>query len=504
MKLASPDMIPKIDKYAKDVLKIEPVELMKRSAEAVKAQIAEIYPEAELMLILAGKGNNGGDGYALSAIADVPKTVICDVFFAGQRTDEGKFWLETANKKGTEIVGACEKRLYDLINRADIIVDAIFGTGFSGQPPKELEAVALAVNNSSAFKIAIDLPLGVNPEDGSLNEPCIYADVTVSLSYPKPGQLSYPARSCVGKLVFSDLGLPRELIEREFEFNSYFVDCDEAKRLLPKRKINSNKGSFGKTLLITGSDKYRGAAHLSLEASLRGGAGIVNFAGSGDLCRELRMKYPEAIYHPDLLYDKESILSIAQKSSSVLVGSGSDMSQELCDLVTSLVLNTDKQLILDADALNSLAKYSSPEIFLRAKTKPIITPHPLELSRLSGVSVAEIESSRLGFAKDFAERYNCILLLKGAATIVTDGKSTYINGSGCSALAKGGSGDALAGLIASVAAFTSSAVGAAALAAYVHGRAGENLSAKLSSFGVTPSDLPREMASVLSELEKNI
>ena len=134
----------------------------------------------------------------------------------------------------------------------------------------------------------------------------------------------------------------------------------------------------------------------------------------------------------------------------------------------------------------------------------MITPHPLELSRLSGIPVSEIEKNRLSFAKEFAKKYNCILLLKGALTIVTDGEAVYINGSGSSALAKGGSGDVLSGLIASQLAFSESAIKAAALAAYVHGRAGDILSEELSSFGVTPSDLPREIARGLSEIEKSI
>ena len=282
------------------------------------------------------------------------------------------------------------------------------------------------------------------------------------------------------------------------------MDFEEAKALMPKRKANSNKGSFGKTLLITGSDSFRGAAHLSVEAALRGGCGIVRFAGSEELCTELRMRFPEAIYHPLSLLNKDLSLALSEQCASVLIGSGSSVSRELCLLVEYLVENTSARLVLDADAINSLAKYSSPEILTKARKKPVITPHPLELSRLSGIPVSEIEKNRLSFAKEFAKKYNCILLLKGALTIVTDGEAVYINGSGSSALAKGGSGDVLSGLITSQLAFSESAIKAAALAAYVHGRAGDILSEELSSFGVTPSDLPREMAKVLSEIEKSV
>lgn len=502
MKLATPDMIPKIDKYATESLGVDPRELMRRSAEAIKNAIVENYPDAKRVLILAGKGNNGGDGYALGCITDSLDITICDVLSAGQRTEEGKYWL---NEAKTRKIGIINKEKLDsclFSDSFDVIVDAIFGTGFVGEVPKELEALVNAVNGSGAKKIAVDVPLGINAGDGSVSRLYIPADITVTLSYPKPGLFSYPGRSFVGKLIHSDIGLPSELIEGKFDFSHFFVDFDAAKALLPLRKTNSNKGSFGKALLFTGSDKYRGAAHLSLEAALRGGAGIVNFAGSAEICSELRMKFPETIYHPMSLANKELCLSISEQCSSVLIGSGSSVSNELFQLVEFLLGNTDAQIILDADALNSIAKYSSPELFLRAKKKPIITPHPLELSRLSGTPVSEIETNRLSFAKSFAKRYNCILLLKGAATVITDGERTYINSSGSSALSKGGSGDALAGLIASLTAFSNSPIEAVALSAYIHGRAGDRLSFELSNFGVTPSDLPLEMAKVLAELEK--
>lgn len=501
MKLATPDMIPKIDKFAIDTLGIAPEELMRRSAEAVSRVIAENCPNAKSVLILAGKGNNGGDGYALSCILKTAEVFVCDLFASGQRTDEGKLWLNKAKEQGIKILCGINPELYTLIEKADVIVDAIFGTGFVGEPPSELFDLANTVNKSTAFKIAVDVPLGINAKDGSVSDICIPANITVALSYPKPGLLSYPAREFVCKLTHSDLGLDKSRIEKEFEFKYRLVDFLEAKALLPDRRVNSNKGSFGKALLITGSDSFGGAAHLSLEAALRGGCGIVHFVGGDELCAELRMKFPEAIYHTLLLTDREQTLELSEKCTSVLIGSGSSVSKEMLLLLEYLIQNTECQLILDADALNSISKFSSPELLKNARKKPVITPHPLELSRLSGVPISEIEKNRLSFAKSFAEKYGCILLLKGAATVITDGERVYINSSGSSALSKGGSGDALAGLIASLCAFCHSPLEAAALSAYVHGRAGDNLSEKLSSFGVTPSDLPREMAMVLSELE---
>ncbi len=498
MKIATPDMISKIDKFAIDKLNIPAVELMRRSAEAVCDAVYRVTNENALVIILAGKGNNGGDGYAAAKIlSDSRRVFVCDVFSAGQRTEEGKYWLENCS---SEIICGLGDELFELIKGCDCVVDAIFGTGMTGEIPEELLPLAKAVNSSSAKVVAVDLPLGVNAYDGSVCEICIKANITVALSYMKPGLLSYPARDFVGDLSLCDLSLPKDVLEENFEFKYRYTDENEARLLLPERDNRGNKGSFGRVGLVVGSEKYLGAAHLSLEAALRGGAGLTYFIGKEEIIPELRMKFPEAIYSaPKSFVDIEKSLKCL---NSLLIGCGSGTSEELYGFIKYALENFDGQLVIDADGLNSIAEIGSPEILKKAKRQPIITPHPLELSRLSGKSVAEIEKCRLGFAKAFSLEYNCILLLKGASTLITDGDRVYINGSGSSALAKGGSGDALSGLIASLAASGSNSLDIAALAAYIHGRAGDRLSEQLSPIGVTPSDLPVAMARELSLLYK--
>lgn len=503
MRLATPDMISKIDNYASDVLGIPKVELMGRSGKALCDAINKKYPEARRILILSGKGNNGGDGYALATLLEGRDVTVCDLFSAGQRTEEGRFWLDRAKESSVNILfGLCEE-LYAKIKDSDLIVDAIFGTGFVGAIGSELLPLIEAVNSSSAIKVAVDIPLGANALDGSVFKANIPADLTVTLSYPKPGLLSYPARGIVGELVHSDIGLPKEKIEEAFEFNHYSLDSKTARDIFPNRKTNGNKGSFGKTTLIVGSEKYRGAAHLAVEAALRSGAGIVRLVATEELCREIRLKFPEVIYFPAEISERAKIIDFCRDSASVLVGCGSSVSRELFMLTDLLLESYEGRAVLDADALNSIAEFSSPEVLKKAKNTVVITPHPLELSRLSGASVAEIEASRLSFAKSFAEKYSCTLLLKGASTVITDGAITYINDIATTALSKGGSGDVLSGAISSLLAFSPSPIKSAALAAFVHATAGKNLESKLSSLGVTPSDLPREMAKILSQIEKS-
>ena len=278
------------------------------------------------------------------------------------------------------------------------------------------------------------------------------------------------------------------------------VDGAWVREHLPPRPKTANKGSFGKTLLIVGSDKYRGAAHLSLSMALRGGAGYVSYLGEPSLAGELRAIYPEAIYYSTS--DTEELLAISDTQSSVLVGSGSGVSRELYSLICRLIARDGGPVIIDADGLNSLARFapSVKELFSTARRKVILTPHPLELSRLSGLSVEEIQSEREGVARRLALEWGVVLLLKGSGTVVTDGERTLINSSGSSALAKAGSGDVLSGLIASISAYTADALFAAGISAYLHGAAGDRLAAELTEYGVTPSDLPLSVCGILSEI----
>ncbi len=502
MKLVTPDMIPKIDRFAIEVLGIAERELMRRSGEAVLSAAENILPSGGRVLVLAGGGNNGGDGYAFGCLS-IGKfdTVIYDVLSKGQRSESGKYYLNEFLARGGSVIEGLPSS--EELSRANLIVDALFGTGFKGELSSELIDLSESINAMSVPVLAVDVPLGIDAEYGRAGKGALRADTTVQLSFIKVGLLSYPAREFVGNLVYSDLSLPKESIFSSFTFDEFFVDEEEAVRLLPKRNNNSNKGSFGKALLITGSEKYEGAGRLSLEAALRGGAGIVTYLSSRALRDRLISDFPEAIYAPlldGLPESTEDILSLAKAHSSALVGSGSGVSEELYLLIKELLESDGAPIVLDADALNSVSSFGSLDVFRNSRRKLILTPHPMELSRLTGVPVSAINSDRLRIAKSFALENQCILLLKGAATIVTDGKITYVNSTGSSALAKGGSGDALAGLIVSLLAFSDDPLGSTALAAYIHGKAGDNLAKIYSDFGVTPSDLPKEMAKAMASL----
>ena len=418
----------------------------------------------------------------------VPVTVY-DVFDAGQRSEGGKYWLDRARLSGARISVLPDELSLDGF---DLAVDAIFGTGFVGECPERVIEISKILDRSDIFKIAVDVPIGVNADTGAV-EPFAYrADVTVMLSFAKVGELSYPAREYVGISVIDDIGISSAA--ECLEFKNHFIDDALALSLLPKRKQNTSKGDFGRVTLIVGSDKYRGAAHLALEGALRGGAGYVTFVGEASLAAELRARFPEAIYL--------NRGSAASPRDVILIGCGCGCNEDLALTVENLIKSSGAPLVLDADAINAIAKYSSADIFLLKKRKIILTPHPLEFSRISGYTTEYINAHRLECAKAFAAKYGVVLLLKGAASVITDGDVTFINSTGSSALAKAGSGDVLAGIATSlIAQCPENPLAMTALAAYLHGRAGDELEAELSSYGVTPSDLPIKIAKVIASMK---
>lgn len=510
MLLAHPAMISEIDKYAAHTLGIPMRELMYRAGAAVANAVRSCVPGGSKISVFAGKGNNGGDGYAAALILkDEYNVTVYDVFSCGQRTDEGRYFLDSFALSGGKIKTLkFDEATLNEIRSSDAVIDAVFGTGFVGElPDTALQVANLFSSLTHIVKIAIDTPLGVNASDGSVIKAAAYhADITVALGFVKTGLVSYPAKEYVGKLIYDNIDLHNEAILREFSFFDYCIDYDLASTFIPIRKANSNKGTFGKLLMISGSFAFAGAAHLSLESALRMGVGLVTYLGEKALCDSLVAKLPEAIYKtfsPIDATDEEirSLVDLSLNYTAALVGPGSSRSDGLYRLIRALLSSEGSPLILDADAINVLD--SDALMLIRdSRRQVILTPHPLEFSRISGIPVDEVQENRLSVAKAFARDHNCILVLKGAATVVTDGALTYINSSGSSALAKAGSGDVLAGAISSLVASGTDPLRAAALAVYLHGLAADELASELSELGVTPSDLPRGMARQIALLQK--
>ena len=507
MELLVSDAVRKIDSLSPALFGVSLRELMRRAGLAVRDAVMREAAYGRVT-VLCGKGNNGGDGYAMACELGSGFTVTAiDVFSEGQRTDEGKYFLEKYKLSGGKIIQAClisKEGLEEILLESDVIVDAIFGTGFSGELSHGLSELCSTVNRSPARIVSVDIPLGVCSDSAEVSSNAIKAHRTVALTGFKPCHLCYPAREYAGEVELSDLGIG-ELIPQELsDCGIYALNSSEISSLLPKRCASGHKGSFGRLAHITGSDKYRGAAHLSIEASLRSGVGMVCHFGSPQLNSELRLKFPEALYE-DIDLKETDTAELADRLAAfdaVLIGSGSTVSYELYSLIIELSRREGCPLVLDADAINSISKYGPNAVFKGKKRNVILTPHPLELSRLTGIPVKKIESSRLGTAKKISDSLGATVILKGAGSIICDGERIYVNTTGSTALAKGGSGDVLAGLVTSLAAGMPDTLLAAAVGAYIHGLAADTLAERLSEFGVIPSDLPLQIAKTIKKLQQ--
>lgn len=503
MKLLKSEQIARIDAYAHAVLGISPTVLMGRAGEAVASVVREHLHTGASVLILAGCGNNGGDGYAAAAaLSESYAVTVFDVFGRGMRTEEGKYYLSLCHERGIPVLPfTLDDDARQRITSADCLIDAVFGTGKRGELPPDIRTVAEWMGASRAYKVAVDIPLGIDADDGTASSCAYRADTTVALSYYKVGMLSYPAREYLGETVLDTLGLPSIPEAEESPYES--IDFTLAKELFPHRGLNTHKGSFGKLLTLVGSARYRGAAHLALGAALRSGVGLVTFLGEEELVSSLLPTYPEALYCTDT--GDGSIQTLDHTHSATLIGCGSGCDDALEKLVLCLLSDGATPLVLDADAINALARHPKEgrEALKNAVRPVILTPHPLELARLLQTDVHAVQASRLSVAMRTARDLGITLVLKGAGTVVTDGKRVYINTSGSSALAKGGSGDVLAGLIGGLCASGLSPLCAGALGAFIHGAAADRLREQYSELGVIPSDLPLEMARILSEIEKS-
>lgn len=501
MKAFPPQTMKQIDSAAVSECNISYKLLMANAAKAVFDTMVKSIDKAFKIAILCGKGNNGGDGYALAALfKEYGCEVFClNVFDTFPKSQEG---YEFANSFATtgKVFTPKNIKTQDILC-CDMIFDCIFGTGFCGTVEKDSYVYNLLdqINKeSTAIKVAVDIPSGANGTDGRVENIAFCADLTITLAHAKPGIYSYPARHYCGEIIIADIGIPQS-ISNKFNTDFFVTDDEYISDTIPVRSNDSNKGSFGHLLSLCGSPNMTGAPALAAMGALRSGVGLYTQAADPKTTSILQAKLSEPIFLPidtTQQSDVEILLERLQKCSAFLIGCGIGKDLHLPKLITRLVRECPCGIILDADGINALS--SNINVLKEAKKTPILTPHPLEFSRISGYSVEEINSNRLNLAVDFARQYNTVIVLKGAGTIIAspDGKA-FINPTGNSALAKGGTGDVLAGVTASFYAQGFDPFSAAVCAVYLHGKAGDILSDKYSTYGVIASDLPLEIAKLL-------
>jgi NAD(P)H-hydrate epimerase len=494
--------------------------LMENAGRAVAEAVRDILRDAgKMVLILVGPGNNGGDGLVAGRYLHNWGVTVCLYLMRARSPDDPN--LKAVVDRGIETVEAGQDnglaRLEERLRSADVVLDAVFGTGIRRTIAGHISGILTAVGEEKARRrkmriVALDLPSGMDADTGVADPSCLYADETVVLGFPKVGLFNVPGADRVGRMRVVDIGIPTGLDESGV---AELASDDWVRLLLPPRPIVANKGTFGRVMVVAGSTSYPGAAYLACTGALRVGAGLVTLAAPASIQPVLSSKLTEVTHLP---WPESGTGGAAAAVATVrrglggynvlLVGPGLGQSPPATRLVRSLLLGKAKTraiCVVDADGLNILAKQGHPdEVWRRLADDAILTPHPGEMARLMGIEVGEIQRDRIAVARTMAGKWHKTVVLKGAYTVVAapDGRVT-VSPFANPALASGGTGDVLAGAISGLLSQGMTLFEAAAAGVYLHGKAGEMVSRKLGDAGVVASDILAELPLAIREIKRS-
>ena len=494
-----PETIKEADTRASNEYGMNGHILMNNACNSIYNAISPYISCEKKTAVLCGKGNNAGDGYGVALLLyqngfDVTciKALGCDVTSEEAKEKQNEFSLYGK----TETAGEFCSHIQDY----DVIIDAVFGVGFSGSIGKDspLGLLIEKCNSTCALRIALDVPSGINSLDGQVPGMCFKAEITACVALYKTGLLSYPAKEYAGKVILCDIGLPKAL-SASLEKHALIPDEEYIKNIIPKRMPDSHKGTYGRLMLYCASRDMTGAGYLSCMGALRTGAGLANVVSDEYAVRILQQKLSEPVFSSvDVSTDDglQKLIRLCTKADAILCGCGLGAEKEKANAIFKIIKNAEVPLIIDADGINLLC--SNINILKEAKQTPVITPHPAEFARLTGKTVSEVQSDRINLALWFSAEYGCVTVLKGASTVIAspDGKLS-VNITGNAGLAKGGSGDVLAGVISGLICQGINQFDAAAAGVYLHGKAADILKERIGEYGLLPSDLPLEIAKLL-------
>ena len=507
MLLATRKMISDIDEYAERSLHINGQSLMYNAGKSAADKIKKLLRENARVCILCGGGKNGGDGYVIaSELFDSDHYVTVFESESDRRDESTEYFRTRLLKKLKNIYSIKDlQKLSGACEGAELIIDALFGVGFHGELPRpEAEAVKLA-NESHAMRVSVDIPSGIEADSGKVSSVCFDADHTMTMEYVKRGMLFYPARENVGRIHICSIGVERSAVESRFRFLDRTVDNDLIRKYILSRPADTHKGTYGKLMLICGSPLMTGAAVLACEGALRMGVGLCELVCTERVAEVVSVKCPEVIFRivpPIEEWDNsvyEKLLLESVDADAIVVGCGLTAHKNVrkfIELISSLV---GCPLLIDADGLNSLD--GDTTLLENAKREIIITPHPKEFARLVYRDIEGVVRDRYNSACELSDKCGITVLLKGAATVIASPDGTrFINTTGNTGLAKGGSGDVLSGMIGALLAQGIPSSLSAALGAHVHGAAADLLRGELGEVGMLPRELPSAAARYIASL----
>jgi len=495
LNILTPKEMYAVDSYSINQYGIQAAILMENAARSSAIFINQIILEHNLknprIIIICGSGNNGGDGFALARHLFENFSIKC--FWLGdidKMSNETKTNFLAAKKIGIDLIKIeTEESLNYIDFNCDVLIDSMIGVGGS----ENIRGIALSIlqkiKGISALKITIDAPTGLNTETGLASEFCFQADYTITMFAIKTGMLLNDGMEVCGKIKIANLGSPTKVIKDYSKIS--ILEREDLAKVLPKRKKKSSKFDYGRVLIIAGSRKFPGAAALTANAAIKSGAGLV------ELCTNYLHSavLPEVIPHfldesefgsiDDTGHNLDLILEKAEKSNAIAIGPGISDNQYALNLCNQVLKHVSKEIpiVIDADALRIINK----DTILRKNI--ILTPHCGEFSRITGIERKEVEIYAHNFAKEWAEKFDCIVHLKNVPSITSDGYSSYWNIFGNSGMATGGSGDVLTGIVVSLLSQGLEPLLATAAASFIHSQAGDKYAEKYSERTLTASGL---------------
>ncbi len=501
MKVLTAEAMASVDRRAIEELGIPSGVLMENAALGVIEALFDVCPEVGSVGVFCGPGNNGGDGLAVARHLAVRGVVASTFLLAGGRalSADTAAQLAILRRLGVPVAEvAAEEPLGELAAaaaEADVVIDALYGTGLARPLAGQAAALVEALNGAGSLRLAVDLPSGLLASRASILGPHLRADWTVALAALKVAHVLWPAAAACGRVAVADLGVPYHLVA-EAAGDLYLEVPETLAAALPPRPPAAHKGDFGHVLVVAGSLGKGGAAALAALGAVRGGAGLVTVASPGCVLLAVAAASLEAMTLPlpagptgELtLAAVEPVLAAAEARDALAIGPGLGESEEAREVARRIVLGTRCPAVIDADALNAFAGRAHE---LRGRRAPtVLTPHPGELGRLLGTTVAEIAGDRLRALAQAVEATGAHVVLKGHQTLVgtPEGRVT-INPTGNPGMASGGMGDVLTGIVGAFLGQALQPETACRLAVYLHGLAGDLAAARGDEVSLSASDL---------------
>jgi NAD(P)H-hydrate epimerase len=503
-----------MDRLTIQELGIPGVVLMENAARGATRMFLDHFSPSENshVVVLCGRGNNGGDGYVMARYlsrAGLSVTVIV-LSELDKISGDASVNLEVIRHMDLEILEVSRSEGWpegrQVVRACDFIIDGIFGTGLNSPVKGFYEQVIKDVNSSGKPVMAVDIPSGLNADSGQIMGVAIEADLTVTFGFPKLGQLVFPGADLVGRLTRIDIGIPDTIADR-VPATCLMTEPDDFSHLFDVEKQDIHKGNRGHLLVLAGSTGKTGAAALTALGALRAGAGLVTLGTPKSLNPILENKLTEAMTVPlpetpdgSISFEAQGeINKLMAGKTALALGPGLSTHADTAKMVRDLVAGCQLPMVIDADGINALSGHL--DVLANCRDRVILTPHPGEMSRLTGLKSSEIQKNRISTAIQFVKENGCYLILKGARTLIAEPNGEiHVNPTGNPALSSGGTGDVLTGLIGGLLARGWPMEKAAIAGVYLHGIAADLLAEVVGQTGI----LAGELLDVLPELTASL